>query len=107
MSIFKRPIRIYRYTCIKICKKCGVMNLSFLSVTYMCKCNKHTCIYNLTKVRPLFTLWHRGSDNSPLLILFSANNIDQSIGYFYATESRLFDDFVIFKNNAVHLKYAI
>ena len=43
---------------------------------------------NLTKVRPLFMLSHRGSDNSPLLIMFSANNIDQSIGYFYATESR-------------------
>ena len=25
---------------------------------------------NLTKVRPLFTLLHRGSDNSPLLIVF-------------------------------------
>ena len=24
-------------------------------------------IYNLTKVRPLFTLSHRGSDNSPLM----------------------------------------
>ena len=28
---------------------------------------------NLTKVRPLFTLSHRGSDNSRLLIVFSAN----------------------------------
>ena len=61
---------------------------------------------NLTRVRPLLTLSHRGSDNSPLLIVFSANNIDQSIGYFYATESRL-NDFVIFKNNALRLKYAI
>ena len=61
---------------------------------------------NLTKVRPLFTLSQRGSDNSRLLIVFSANNIDQSIGYFYATESRL-NDFVIFKNNALLLKYAI
>mgnify|MGYP003690113861 CR=1 FL=1 len=60
---------------------------------------------NLTKVRPLFTLSHKGSDNSRLLIVFSANNIDQSIGYFYATESRL-NDFVIFKNNALRLKYA-
>ena len=34
---------------------------------------------NLTKVRPLYTLSHRGSDNSPLLIVFSANYIDQSI----------------------------
>ena len=33
-------------------------------------------------------------------------NIEQSIGYFYATESRL-NDFVIFKNNALRLKYAI
>ena len=61
---------------------------------------------NLTKVGPLFTLSHRGSDNSRLLIVFSVNNIDQSIGYFYATESRL-NDFVIFKNNALRLKYAI
>ena len=35
--------------------------------------------HNLTKVRPLFTLSHRGSDNSPLLIVFSAYYIDQSI----------------------------
>ena len=55
---------------------------------------------NLTKVRPLFTLSHRGSDNSRLLIVFSAKNSDQSIGYFYATESRL-NDFVIFKNTAL------
>ena len=60
-------------------------------------------VNNLTKVRPLFTLSHRGSDNSRLLIVFSANNIDQSIGYFYVTESRL-NDFVIFKNNALRLK---
>ena len=37
------------------------------------------CPINPFKVRPLFTLSHRGSDNSPLLIVFSANNIDQSI----------------------------
>ena len=36
-------------------------------------------VSNLTKVRPLFTLWHRGSDNSPLLIVFIANYIDQLI----------------------------
>ena len=35
-------------------------------------------MFNLTKVRPLFTLSHRGSDNSPLLIVFSANYIDQT-----------------------------
>ena len=39
-------------------------------------------------------------------MVFSAINIDQSIGYFYVTESRL-NDFVIFKNNALRLKYAI
>ena len=33
---------------------------------------------NLTHVRPLFTLTHRRSDNSPLLIVFSVNYIDQS-----------------------------
>ena len=44
--------------------------------------------------------------NFPLLIVFNANNIDQSIVYFYGTESRL-NDFVIFKNTALRLKYAI
>ena len=34
--------------------------------------------HKLTKVRPLFTLLYRGSNNSPLLIVFSANYIDQS-----------------------------
>ena len=34
---------------------------------------------NLTKVKPLFTLSHRGSDNTQLLIVFSANYIDHSI----------------------------
>ena len=33
--------------------------------------------FNLTKLRPLFTLLHRGSDNSPLLIVSSAIYIDQ------------------------------
>ena len=35
-------------------------------------------LFNVTKVRPLFTLLHRGSDNSPLLNVFSAIYIDQS-----------------------------
>ena len=35
-------------------------------------------INNLPKVRPLFTISHRGSDNSPLLIVFNDNYIDQS-----------------------------
>ena len=42
---------------------------------------------NLAKVRPLLTLSHRGSENSPLLIVFSANYIDQSICEFCAIES--------------------
>ena len=33
---------------------------------------------NLTKIRPLITLSHRGSDNTPLLTVFSAKYIDQS-----------------------------
>ena len=41
---------------------------------------------NLTEVRPLFTLSHRGSDNSTLLIVLSANYIDQSNREFYPTE---------------------
>lgn len=40
---------------------------------------------NLTEVRPLFKLLHRGSDNSPLFIpVFSANYTDQSNCDFYA-----------------------
>ena len=36
---------------------------------------------NLNKVIPrsILSLSHRGSDNSPLLIVFSAKNIDQTI----------------------------
>ena len=33
---------------------------------------------NLIKVRPLFTLSHRGSDDSSFLIVFCANYIEQS-----------------------------
>ena len=64
--------------------------------------------YNLTKlkVRPLFMLSHRGSDNSPLLIVFSANYIDQSIVTFMPLKVRL-TTFLIFKNTALGLKYAI
>ena len=40
----------------------------------------------LTKVRPLFTLSQRVSDNSPLLIVFNANYIDQSNRDFFAAE---------------------
>ena len=39
-----------------------------------------TIIRHPTKVRPLFWLSHRGFDN-PLLIVFSANYIDQSITF--------------------------
>ena len=49
-----------------------------------------TLIFNsllkLTKVRPLFTLLHRGSDNYPILIVLSANYIHQSNRDFYANE---------------------
>ena len=41
---------------------------------------------NLTKVRPLFTIMHRGSENAPLLDVFSAYYIDQSNRDFYAYE---------------------
>ena len=44
---------------------------------------------NVTKVRPLFTLSHRGYDTYPLVIVFSANNIDQSNLDFYASEGIL------------------
>ena len=52
----------------------------------------HRYQINLTKVRPLFTLSHRGSDNSPLIkhrvqcdLYWPFNR------YFYATESKLND----------------
>ena len=56
---------------------------------------------NLTKVRLVFTLSHRGSDNYPLLIVFSANYIDQSIVTFMRLKLG------IFKNNALRFKNAI
>ena len=65
--------------------------------------NIGTILLDLTQVRPLYTLSRRGSDNSALLIVFSANYIDQSI--FYVTESRL-NRFVIFKTTAMRSKYA-
>ena len=46
-------------------------------------------LINLTKVKPLFSLLHRGSYNSPLLIVFSTNYIDQSNRDFYASEGIL------------------
>ena len=47
---------------------------------------KSFAFISLTKVRPSFTLSHRGSDNSPLLIVFNANYIDQSNRDFSTTE---------------------
>ena len=41
---------------------------------------------NLTKVTSIFALSHRGSDNSPLMIVFSAYYVDQWNRDFYATE---------------------
>ena len=35
--------------------------------------------YSLTKLRPLFTLSNRGSDNSPLLFVYSAYYMEQSM----------------------------
>ena len=39
--------------------------------------------YNLTKVRPLFTLSHRGSDNSPLLIVFMWTWYELCVSIYY------------------------
>ena len=71
-----------------ITRGAGVLVLGCCHIFYILKMHYslENLLLNLTKVRPLFTLSHRGSDNSRLLIVFSANNIDQSIGYFYATE---------------------
>ena len=46
--------------------------------------------YNLTKVRTLVTLSHRGSDNSTLHIVFSANYIDHSDRDFGISETLTF-----------------
>ena len=91
--------------CLQISESCPVFKPIGV-INDLAKVQRNLHCPNLIKVRSLFTLSHRGSDNSRLLIVFSANNIDQSFGYFYATESRL-NDFVIFKNNALGLKYAI
>ena len=85
---------------------------------------------NLTKVIPLFTLSHRGSHNSPLLIVFSANYIDQSnwnfmcLKVFWCMKYEVLTfwpfrsekntcpkwhenvNFIIFKNTAMRLNYA-
>ena len=47
---------------------------------------KKFAFISLTKVRLSFTLSHKGSDNSPLLIVFNANYIDQSNRDFSTTE---------------------
>ena len=68
---------------------------------FFCRYFGHTvcisCIFLQTlhhKVRPLCTLSHRGSDYSPLPIVFSANYINQSNRDFYATVFRkLWPDF--------------
>ena len=90
-------------------------------------CDTGHLFINLTEVRPLFTLSHRGSDNSPLLIVFSANYIDQSNRNFMCLKIFRkfwhFDllnlkkttcpkwhenvNFIIFKNTAMRLIYAI
>ena len=48
-------------------------------ISYVSTPSKSLLMNNLTKVRPLFTLLHRGSDNSPLLIVFNPKYIDQSM----------------------------
>lgn len=46
-----------------------------------------SCFTNITiKSQTTFSLSHRGSYNAPLVIVFSANYIDQSNRDFYATE---------------------
>ena len=49
-----------------VCIQIKDINFNTQDVMYMYRYLKT----NLTKVRPLFTLSHRGSDNSPLLIVF-------------------------------------
>ena len=78
--------------------------------------------FNLTKVGPLFTLLHRGSNNSPLLIVFSANyivqlnrnytclKVFQKFWHFDLTTCPRWHEnvnFIIFKNTAMHLNHTI
>ena len=55
----------------------AVFDINFHNGSCIC-CFIFLTKLSLYKVRPLFTLSHRGSENSPLLIVFSANYIDQS-----------------------------
>ena len=59
----------------------------------------------LTKTRPLFTLSHRRSDNFPLLIIFSATYINQSIVTFMRLKVGQTTS-VLFKITVMRLKYA-
>ena len=63
----------------------AVFDINFHSGSWIC-CFIFLTKLSLYKVRPLFTLSHRGSENSPLLIVFSANYIEQSTLAFYASE---------------------
>ena len=58
--------------------------------------------YNLTKVRPLVTLSHRGSDNSPLLIVFKWTLYDLCLCIYCIMIST--NQIAYFKRSAVVLK---
>ena len=58
------------------------------SLLFSSKCSTYSSVNNLTKVRILFTLKHRRSDNSLSLILFSDTYIDPSNGDFHLTNFR-------------------
>ena len=60
------------------------------------------CTGNLTKVRPLFTLSHRGSDNSPLLIVFKWTLYELCLCIYYIMI--LTNQIPYFKRSAVFLK---
>ena len=57
---------------------------------------------NLTKVRPLFTLSHRGSDNSPLLIVFKWTLYELCLCIYYIMIST--NQITYFKRSAVFVK---
>ena len=61
--------------------------------------NENGMLRNLTKFRPLFTLSHRGSNNSPLMIVFSANQTEISgiwkyFGSFDILTLKIWEDYI-------------
>ena len=79
---------IHRTTSISIFNSCYIRKVIVWLIYWLCTVLHRigNISTNLTKVRPLLTLSHRGFDNSPLLIMSSAKCIDKS-NRFHVPES--------------------